>query len=344
MVRLGRVEEQGVPLGEGDELAEWRGTVAGVGDLVQARALAWHLRRFEDNTAAPITRKTYRVLATRADGGLTVAPIVERRGPDDLSGDWNVWGERLGPPMQLPGTYVREHLSLGYACTKDSAQGRTVDIGHAVTQAPGCYVPATRGRYGNTLYAVTRPLAADAETGETLDVAERAPEAVLADILAAAQDDRTALAEREHAVEESRSVMTQVDRMVDLIREVNAGRLAASLDRIAAEGLLTGHQRAQLAADEAFRVVGAAAAHGRAGRARPGERAARRDRGTRPARRRLPGPGAAPPHHRPSDRSAHPSVARGDRGPDPAPPPRRCGHRLGCAARAVAARACRSGR
>ena len=156
------------------------------------------------------------------------------------------------PPMQLPGSYVREHVSLGYACTKDSAQGRTVDTGHAVTQAPGCYVPATRGRYGNTLYAVTRPLAADAETGETLDVAERAPEAVLADILAHVQDDRTALAEREHAVEESRSVMTHVDRMADLIREVNAGRLAGTLDRLAAEGLLTGHQRAQLAADEAF--------------------------------------------------------------------------------------------
>ena len=252
LVRLGRVDEQGVPLGEGDDLAEWRGTVAGVGDLVEARALAWHLRRFEDNTAAPITRKTYRVLATRDDGGLTVAPIVERRGPDDASDGWNVWGERLGAPMQLPGTYVREHVSLGYACTKDSAQGRTVDTGHAVTQAPGCYVPATRGRYGNTLYAVTRPLAPDAETGETLDVAERAPEAVLADLLANVQDDRTALAEREHAVEEARSVMTQVDRMVDLIREVNAGRLAATLDRLAAEGLLTGHQRAQLAADDAF--------------------------------------------------------------------------------------------
>ena len=132
LVRLGRVEELGVPLGEGDDLTEWRGTVAGVGDLVQARALAWHLRRFEDNAAAPITRKAYRVLATREDGGLTVAPIVERRGPDDATGEgWNVWGERLGAPMQLPGSYVREHVSLGYACTKDSAQGRTVDTGHA---------------------------------------------------------------------------------------------------------------------------------------------------------------------------------------------------------------------
>ncbi len=84
-------------LGEAGPHAEWRGTVAGVGDLVQARALAWHLRGFEGNTAAPITQRTYRVLDTRADGGLTVAPIVDRDGPDR-----NVWGERLGEPMQLP--------------------------------------------------------------------------------------------------------------------------------------------------------------------------------------------------------------------------------------------------
>ncbi len=29
--------------------------------------------------------------------------------------------------MQLPASYVREHLSLGYAVTRDSAQGGTVD-------------------------------------------------------------------------------------------------------------------------------------------------------------------------------------------------------------------------
>ena len=58
-------QEHGVAAGHG---ASWRrrGIAAGVGDLVQARALAWHLRGFEGNTAAPITRQTYRVLATRA--------------------------------------------------------------------------------------------------------------------------------------------------------------------------------------------------------------------------------------------------------------------------------------
>ena len=275
LVRLGRVTEQGVPLGEGGDgsnLADWRGTVAGVGDLVQARALAWHLRSFEDNTAAPVTRRTYRVTDTRPDGGLTVAPILERRTPDqgtdgegstgegstggaDVEG-WNVWGERLGAPMQLPGTYVREHLSLGYASTKDAAQGRTVDTSHTVTRpgtdAAGLYVPATRGKYANTLYAVTRHLAPDAQTGETFAAAARTPEAVLSDALAAIREDRSATAEQAHTAHEARSVMTQVDRMADLIAHINAGRVAERLDQLAAGGHLTAHQRGQLAADDAF--------------------------------------------------------------------------------------------
>ncbi|WP_300008269.1 MobF family relaxase [Pseudonocardia sp.] len=252
LVRLGRVEEDGVPLGEGPALADWRGTVAGVGDLVQARALAWHLRGFEGNTAAPITRRTYRVLATRPDGGLTVAP-VDRAAED---GERNAWGEILGAPMQLPGTYVRDHVSLGYASTKDAAQGRNVDTSHSVigpgTDAAGLYVPATRGRERNTIYAVTRHRAPDAETGETFDVAERTPEAVLADGLANLREDRSAQAEQAHAETEARSVMTQVDRMADLIREVNAGRTASTLDRLAAVGHLTPHERGLLAADDAF--------------------------------------------------------------------------------------------
>ena len=68
-----------------------RGTTAAVDHVggVLIRSLAWHLRGFEGNTAAPITRQSYRVTALRADGGLTVAPIVER---GDAEG--NVWGER----------------------------------------------------------------------------------------------------------------------------------------------------------------------------------------------------------------------------------------------------------
>ena len=92
MVALGRVEERGVELGMDD----WQGVTAGVGDLVQARALAWHLRGFEGNTAAPITRKTYRVLATRTDGGLTVAPILDRLRDTSDDDERNAWGSFKG--------------------------------------------------------------------------------------------------------------------------------------------------------------------------------------------------------------------------------------------------------
>ena len=256
LIRLGRVQEDGVPLGEGEALAAWRGTVAGVGDLIQARALAWHLRGFEGNTAAPITRKTYRVLATRADGGLTVAPILDRARDTSDGEERNVWGERLGAAMQLPGSYVREHVSLGYGSTKDAAQGRTVDTGQSIvgagTDRAAAYVQWTRGRDANTVYVVTRHLASDAKTGETFDVAARTPEAVLADVLAREPDDRSATAEQAHAHELAGSVMTQIDRMADLIRDTNTGRLGATLDRLAADGHLTPHERARLAADDAF--------------------------------------------------------------------------------------------
>ena len=158
--------------------------------------------------------------------------------------------------MQLPGSYVREHISLAYASTKDSAQGRTVDTGHSVvgagTDLAAAYVEWTRGRDANTAYVITRHLAPDAKSGETFDVAARTPEDVLADILDRDRHDRSATAEQAHARELADSVMTQIDRMADLIRDTNAGRLAATLDRLAAEGHLTPDERARLAADDAF--------------------------------------------------------------------------------------------
>ena len=259
LVALGRVAEHGVALG----MPAWEGVTAGVGDLVQARALAWHLRGFEGNTAAPVTRQTYRVTALRPDGGLTVAPIVERRdvaeGPvaEGPGGEWNAWGERLGEPMQLPASYVREHLSLGYAVTRDSAQGGTVDTAHAVngpgTTAAGAYVPGTRGRECNTFYVVTTALPDDAQTGETHTAPERSAQAVLADAITAEREERTALAQREQADLDERSTMTHVDRLIDVVAQhVTPGRLAASLDRLTAEGALTVHERERIAADEAF--------------------------------------------------------------------------------------------
>lgn len=50
LVRLGRVDEHGVPLSQG--------TMAGVGDLVQARWNGWDLAGYEGNRRGPINRET----------------------------------------------------------------------------------------------------------------------------------------------------------------------------------------------------------------------------------------------------------------------------------------------
>src|SRR5699024_9725797 len=89
LVRLGKVDEHGVPLG-------LQGTHAGRGDLVQARRNQWDLAGVGGNRRGPINREQYRVLETRDDGGLVVAPIAVRTADG---------GEVLGDEMSLPGDY-----------------------------------------------------------------------------------------------------------------------------------------------------------------------------------------------------------------------------------------------
>lgn len=244
LIALGRVTETGVALGRDG----WQGTVAGVGDLVQARRNAWELIGFDGNTHAPINRNTYRVTGLRDDGGLTVAPVPSR---DNT-------GEQLGAPLQLPASYVTEDLTLGYASTVHAAQGRTVDTAHAVIapsqDAGGAYVALTRGRDRNTAHVVTRAVPDGAETGQTHEVVERSARAVLADVIERdlGVTELTALALRERADRDARSVMTHVDRLADHVGRITAGRTGAQLDRLAAEGSLTGLDRQRLAADEAY--------------------------------------------------------------------------------------------
>lgn len=236
LVALGRVEEAGVELGR-------EGTVAGVGDLVQARRNGWQLRGWEGNTAAPVNRSAYRVTGLRADGGLTVAAVLSRG--DD--------GEQLGAPMQLPASYVAADVTLGYASTVHSAQGRTVDTAHAVigggTDAAGAYVAMTRGRDRNTAYGVTQAVADDAPTGEVHDTQQRTARVVLTDVLDQAEQQRSALAEQERAELDARSTMTHGDRLIEVVGRCTAGRTATMLDTLVAEGALSADDRFLLAAD-----------------------------------------------------------------------------------------------
>lgn len=233
LVRLGRVEHDGVPL-------DRDGTVAGVGDQVQARRNAWSLRGHDGNARAPINRETYRVLATAEDGGLRVV-------------------DAGGVEMTLPGSYVAEHVSLAYASTVHGAQGRTVGTSHVVvgsgSDAAAVYVGLTRGRDSNDAWVVTTPLPSDAPVGQTQTVEPRAARAVLTEVLERAEDQRGALAEAEHHREVAQSTWTSVDRLADGIAVAAAGRTAAMLDGLVHDGSLSELDRNALAADSSMPAV-----------------------------------------------------------------------------------------
>lgn len=67
-----------------------------------------------------------------------------------------VTSEERRRPMILPGSYVADHVQLGYAATVHRAQGVTVDITRAIvgpgTDRRGLYVALTRGKKQNHLY------------------------------------------------------------------------------------------------------------------------------------------------------------------------------------------------
>ncbi|WP_181780285.1 ATP-dependent DNA helicase, partial [Pseudonocardia pini] len=167
LVRLGRVQEDGVALG-------LDGTTAGVGDLVQARRNGWHLAGHDGNRRGPINRDTYQITAVRPDGSLEVATTP--------TGD-----DRDPARMVLPPDYVSEHLALGYATTVHAAQGATVDTAHTVvttrTGPAALYVGMSRGRDTNTAHVATLSTVEDTAHGRADQTIHRDPIAALAGLL-----------------------------------------------------------------------------------------------------------------------------------------------------------------
>ncbi|MCO7192558.1 ATP-dependent RecD-like DNA helicase [Pseudonocardia sp. McavD-2-B] len=237
LVRLGRVEEDGVPLG-------MQGTFAGVGDLVQARRNGWNLTGVEGNRRGPINRETYRVTAVRDDGALEVTTDT---GPDDEA------GERL----VLSADYVAEHLSLGYASTVHAAQGATVDTTHTVatpnTTAAALYVGMSRGRGANTAHVTTRTGPQDPADGTTHEHGvHRDPVATLAGILDASEQavERSSLTFAADSVAEALSTRTAADLLAEGAHLAATERTNAALDRLVDTGALTVEQRTRIAAED----------------------------------------------------------------------------------------------
>jgi len=238
LVRLGRVEEAGVPLG-------LQGTVAGVGDVVQGRRNGWELRGYAGNRSCPINRQQYRVLETGDDGGLVVAPILGRAAGD----------EQLGERLTLSPGYVRADLALGYASTVHAAEGLTVDTTHTVatprTGLSSLYVALSRGRWSNITYVNTQFLADEgAPVGIVNETVRRDPLGVLAARAERAEPYLAAIVQAEHDAAEAQSVATIGERFAAVAEHATAGRTATMLDRLVGDGTLTPAQRSTLAADE----------------------------------------------------------------------------------------------
>jgi conjugative relaxase-like TrwC/TraI family protein len=236
LVRLGKVGESGVRLG-------MDGNTAGVDDLIQARHNAWNVAGWEGNPRAALNRDTYRVLGVRNDGGLWV----------ELAD-----GPAVGTVLALPAAYVAEHVTLGYAGTVHSTQGRTVDTSHVVagagTSAEALYVGMSRGRHGNHAHVITRPADDAQPIGAVHDTRRVDPLDVLTGVIRA--DDstvdasRTATEQSENAEDRRRSVQTSIERLAAEAAEVYTARTAAALDQLAAAGALTPDQRQAFAADQ----------------------------------------------------------------------------------------------
>ncbi|MGW3369744.1 MobF family relaxase [Streptosporangium canum] len=137
LVGLGQVEAEGVELANG--------TLAGVGDLIQARK---NVNQLTDSAQMPVfNRYMYRVAGRGEDGSLTVERVTGR----DEQGR-----EKTAGRVTLPADYVAEHVTLGYAGTVHSVQGDTVKVGYGLatsaTTREQLYVEATRGQLENFIF------------------------------------------------------------------------------------------------------------------------------------------------------------------------------------------------
>ena len=179
LVALGRVGSETVARGQ-------KGVPIGVGDVIQARRNDYNIE-VRGGRGMVVNREVYTVRGVDEQGRL----IAETRD---------------GATAYLPMRYVNEHVTLGYAGTIYSAQGRTVDTSHDLlgvqSSREDAYVALTRGRERNTAYLTTER-APDAHDAERLAVD---PVTALSNILDNSDPGRAAELEHRSAVEEGQSL------------------------------------------------------------------------------------------------------------------------------------------
>jgi TrwC relaxase/AAA domain len=258
LVRLGRVTETGVRLGRD-------GTYAGVGDVVQARRLAWELAGHAGNTRGPLTGERFQIMQVCPDGSIVVASLrttpttTAAQAGAGVGGAGGVCGERL----TLPAAYVAADVTLGYAVTGHAAEGLTVEVSHTIattgTRAHALYPAATRGRESNTIYVVTQTApSAEAETGETAQAVRRDPRAILATILESADAvrERSATATGDDSAVETEKIRTPGELFADAVAHIATVRTKTWLDVLVDNGLLSIEQRGRIAAEDGAASLG----------------------------------------------------------------------------------------
>ena len=235
LVQLGRVDENGAFLGRD-------GNYAGVGDVIAARRNGWELAGHAGNQRGPINRETYRVTAVGEDGALTVVPNEETA---------------PGKQVVLPAEYVAADVSLAYAGTVHSAQGANVDTSHLVatpaTSRAAAYVGLSRGGEANTAHVATVTGPTDLARGLASDHSlHRDPVAVLAAVITKDDglDARSSLAIATESAAEAGTTRTAGELFADAAALAATERTGRWLDGLAADGTITDHDRARLAAED----------------------------------------------------------------------------------------------
>lgn len=133
-----------------------------------------------------------------------------------------------GARATLPADYVTVSVDLGYAVTKDRAQGLTVDVGHAMVtplmDRNGLYPASTRGRRANHLYLVTAaPI--DLETGEPGE--QLTARQVWAGVIARDGIDQAAGAAQRSAWDEAGTLRSIYGQLRYAVEDIANDRLAA---------------------------------------------------------------------------------------------------------------------